>query len=53
MQARMRNPGVVIPDAMTATRALNEPSSSAGYHRRPTCSVLHGEVLARRPHSCN
>ena len=24
MQARMKNPGVVIPDAMTAIRALNE-----------------------------
>jgi hypothetical protein len=30
MQARMKNPGVVIPDAMTAIRALNEAIKQGG-----------------------
>jgi len=30
MQARMKNPGVAIPDAMTAIRALNEAIKQGG-----------------------
>lgn len=30
MQARMKNPGVVIPDAMTAIRSLNEAIKQGG-----------------------
>jgi hypothetical protein len=30
MQARMKNPAMVIPDAMTAIRALNEAVKQGG-----------------------
>ena len=59
MQAQMKNPGVVIPDAMTAVRALTEAIKQGGVpprtldlvHLRASqingCSVCVG--AARRP----
>src|ERR1700726_4230543 len=57
MQARMKNPGVVIPDAMTAIRALNEAIKRGGVpprtldlvHLRPARSTAAACALARRP----
>ena len=40
MQARMKNPGVVIPDAMTAIRALNEAIKQGGVPPR-TLDLVH------------
>jgi hypothetical protein len=43
MQARMKNPGVVIPDAMTAIQALNEAIKHGGVPPRtlaPTARSL-------------
>lgn len=36
MQTRMKNPGLVIPDAMTAIRALNEAIKQGGVHEADT-----------------
>ncbi len=40
MQARMKTPGVVIPDAMTAIRALNEAIKQGGVPER-TLDLVH------------
>ncbi len=40
MQARMKNPGVVIPDAMTAIRSLNEAIKQGGVPPR-TLDLVH------------
>jgi AhpD family alkylhydroperoxidase len=40
MQARMKNPGLVIPDAMTAIRALNEAIQQGGVPQR-TLDLVH------------
>lgn len=40
MQARMKNPGVIIPDAMTAIRALNEAIKQGGVPPR-TLGLVH------------
>jgi AhpD family alkylhydroperoxidase len=40
MQTRMRNPAVVIPDAMTALRALNEAVKQGGVSQR-TLDLVH------------
>lgn len=40
MQARMRNPAAVIPDAMTAIRALNEATKQGGVPPR-TLDLVH------------
>jgi hypothetical protein len=40
MQARMKNPGVIIPAAMTAIRALNEAIKQGGVPSR-TLDLVH------------
>jgi AhpD family alkylhydroperoxidase len=40
MQARMKNPAVIIPDAMTAIRALNESVKQGGVPAR-TLDLVH------------
>lgn len=40
MQARMKNPGMVIPDANTAIRALNEAVNQGGVPKR-TLDLVH------------
>ena len=40
MQARMKNPGVIIPDAMAAIRALNEAVQQGGVAQR-TLDLVH------------
>jgi AhpD family alkylhydroperoxidase len=40
MQARMKNPGVVIPDALTAIQALNEAIKQGGVPPR-TLDLVH------------
>ena len=40
MEARMKNPAVVIPDAMTAIRALNEATTQGGVPPR-TLALAH------------
>jgi hypothetical protein len=57
MQARMKNPGVVIPDAMTAIRALNEAIKQGGVHPihstwytcEPARSMVAAYASAPRP----
>jgi AhpD family alkylhydroperoxidase len=43
MQARMKNPGLVIPDAMTAIRALNEAIRQGGVPQG-TLDLVHLRV---------
>ena len=40
MQARMKNPGAVIPDAMTAIRGMNEAIKQGGVPPR-TLDLIH------------
>lgn len=40
MEARMKNPGMVIPDAMTAIRALNDAVQQGGVPQR-TLDLVH------------
>jgi AhpD family alkylhydroperoxidase len=40
MQARMKSPGIVIPDAMTAIRSLNEAVQQGGVPQR-TLDLVH------------
>lgn len=40
MQARMKSPGVIIPDAMSAIRALNEAVQQGGVPQR-TLDLVH------------
>ena len=45
MEARMKSPAVVIPDAMTAIRSLNEAVQQGGVPER-TLDLVHP---AKRP----
>ena len=40
MKARMKNPGIVIPDAMTAIRSLNDAVQQGGVPQR-TLDLIH------------
>jgi hypothetical protein len=41
MQPRMKNPAVIIPDAMTAIRALNEATTQGGVPQQ-TLDLVRG-----------
>lgn len=50
MEARMKNPAVVIPEAMTAIRALNEAATKGGVPQR-TLDLVH--LRARQINGCS